>query len=595
MTALSANSPGVAAGARVPEGERRRGDPRFYKFVVALNCAVPGGVLIYDALMGQLGVNAVNFAIRTTGLLALIFLLLSLTVTPIIRVSGWTWIGGHRRWLGLFAFFYGAAHFGIFFFWDRSASVSSTIEELLARTYLIYGSVAMLLMAPLAATSFDAAVRVLGGKKWKLLHRLAYFAAISGALHYFLLVKADTRQPLVFAGILGLLLVARLVYHEIDLTRAARGMGRGGKGRAGGAAGSVARGAPALKKFWSGEMAVAATFDETPSVRTFRMTPAAGGELPFMYLPGQYLTIELNVEGKAVRRSYTIASTPTKRAYIEITVKREERGVSSGHLHRAVMAGHRVKISAPAGKFVFIGEGERGVVMVAGGVGITPLMSMVRALTDRSWGGEIFFVVVARNEAEIIFRDELAVLAKRFANLKVLVTLTQPTEAWSGARGRLTVEMLRGFVPGAALLPVYVCGPDAMMAAACAIARDLGVPDERVHVEAFVSNTSMVDEPAAGAARAGGGALAENATVTFARSGKTAELTPEVTVLEASEEAGVNLPYECRAGTCGTCKVRLRSGEVRMEVRDALTAKEEAGGFILACQAKAVSDLEIEG
>jgi sulfoxide reductase heme-binding subunit YedZ len=179
---------------------------RFVKFLVLLNGGVPAALLGFDAFRGQLGANPVNFAIRTTGLLSLIFLLLSLTTTPVGRITGWTWLTQVRRTLGLYAFFHALAHFAIFFVWDRALSVGSTLSEMLVRPYLTVGITGLLLMVPLAVTSTNRMIKRLGGARWKRLHRLAYVAAIAGALHYYMLVKADVRQPIAFAIVLTVLL-----------------------------------------------------------------------------------------------------------------------------------------------------------------------------------------------------------------------------------------------------------------------------------------------------------------------------------------------------------------------------------------------------
>lgn len=184
---------------------------RFAKLLVLVNAAVPATLLAWDAWHHKLGANPVNFAIRTTGMLALIFLLLTLLVTPLRKLSGWNWIIFSRRTLGLYAFFYALAHFLIFFGFDRAFSVSSTLAEMAKRNYLIVGSLGLFVMVPLAVTSTNAMIKRLGGKRWRALHRLAYVAAIAGVIHYYMQVKADVRQPLAFASVLAILLGWRLM------------------------------------------------------------------------------------------------------------------------------------------------------------------------------------------------------------------------------------------------------------------------------------------------------------------------------------------------------------------------------------------------
>ena len=188
---------------------------RFAKLLVIVNAAVPALLLGWDWLNHNknLGANPAHFLILTTGMLALIFLLLTLLVTPLRKISGWNWIIFSRRTLGLYAFFYASLHFLIFFSLDRGFSVSGTLSEMVKRKFLIVGSTALLVMVPLAVTSTNAMIKRFGGKRWRALHRLAYVAAIAGVVHYYMQVKADVRQPLAFAAVLAVLLGYRLVVY----------------------------------------------------------------------------------------------------------------------------------------------------------------------------------------------------------------------------------------------------------------------------------------------------------------------------------------------------------------------------------------------
>ena len=188
-------------------------DIRFAKLLVLVNCAVPATLLGWDAWHHKLGANPVNFAILTTGLMALIFLMLTLAVTPLRKITGLNWLISFRRMLGLYAFFYACAHFLIFFSLDRGFSVSSTLHEIIKRKYLWLGITGLLVMVPLAVTSTNAMIKRLGGKRWRTLHRLAYVAAVAGVIHYYMQVKADVRQPLVFAAVLAILLGYRLMVY----------------------------------------------------------------------------------------------------------------------------------------------------------------------------------------------------------------------------------------------------------------------------------------------------------------------------------------------------------------------------------------------
>ena len=191
----------------------KESDIRFAKLFILVNGLVPLALLVWDQGHKQLGANPQNFLILTTGMMTLIFLMLTMAVTPLRKITGWNWLIQFRRMLGLYAFFYGCLHFLCFFSLDRGFSVSSTLTEMLKRKYLIVGSTALIVMIPLAITSTNAMIKRMGGKRWRALHRLAYVAAIAGVIHYYMQVKADVRQPLAFAAVLAILLGYRLVVY----------------------------------------------------------------------------------------------------------------------------------------------------------------------------------------------------------------------------------------------------------------------------------------------------------------------------------------------------------------------------------------------
>lgn len=195
-------------------------DARFAKFVVFVNALVPLALLLWDTYWQQLGVNPDEFAIRTTGMLALIFLLLSLAVTPLRRITGQNFFSNFRRMLGLFAFFYGCLHLSIYFVFDRSMDFSSLANDVFQRPFIFLGMIALLAMLPLAITSTTKMIKRLGAVRWKRLHRLAYIAGIAAVVHYYMLVKADIRLPVSFAALLAFLLLFRVVYFASQSARA---------------------------------------------------------------------------------------------------------------------------------------------------------------------------------------------------------------------------------------------------------------------------------------------------------------------------------------------------------------------------------------
>ena len=186
-------------------------DTRFAKLVLLINGLVPLVLLLWDVWRRRAGANPTQFVTHTTGMLALVFLTTSLAVTPVRRVTGANWLVTLRRALGLFAFFYGALHLVTYVAFDRFLDLKSVPADVLKRPFIAVGMMALLLMIPLALTSTNLMVKRLGGKAWGRLHRIVYLAGVSGVVHYWMLVKADTRLPLTFAFVLAVLLGYRLL------------------------------------------------------------------------------------------------------------------------------------------------------------------------------------------------------------------------------------------------------------------------------------------------------------------------------------------------------------------------------------------------
>jgi len=346
---------------------------------------------------------------------------------------------------------------------------------------------------------------------------------------------------------------------------------------------------PATGKIrWLGKLALAEVEDVTHNVKTFRFRPPSGGTLPFDYLPGQFLTLHITPHGIPTNRSYTIASTPTWRDRIEITVKREPQGLVSRWLHDDLKVGDEVEIEAPNGTFVFTGQEAESVVLIGGGVGITPMMSVARYLTETGWSGKVSLILGFRTTADFIFREELPKLVARNPNLSVTVAMSNPDgEAWSGIRGHIDAGLIASTVQDITSRRAHICGPPAMMSAVKGALLGLGVHENLVKTEAFGTVTRNP-------ATKRGQSTEIVGKVVFQASETTAAVPLDATVLDVADEVGVSIDNACRSGTCASCRVRLVSGSVSMEVEDALTPQDKAEGYILACQAKVRGEVTVD-
>lgn len=186
-------------------------DTRFPKLLLFVNALVPLMLLLWDVYRDRVGANPLEFVTRTTGMLTLVFLTLTLAVSPVRQVFRWNSLVKFRRMLGLFALFYGVIHLVTYVAFDRYFNVRSVPPDILARPFIAVGMMAFFLMVPLAITSTNKMVKRLGGKRWRRLHRLVYLAGLAGVLHFWLLVKSDTRLPLTFGFVLLLLLAHRVL------------------------------------------------------------------------------------------------------------------------------------------------------------------------------------------------------------------------------------------------------------------------------------------------------------------------------------------------------------------------------------------------
>ena len=344
---------------------------------------------------------------------------------------------------------------------------------------------------------------------------------------------------------------------------------------------------------WRGQLRVGSIVTETPSVKTFRLVPSSGERLiPFTFVPGQFLNFSFWIGGARMNRSYSISSSPEQREHVDVTVRREPRGAVSRHIVDLLKMGDPIEAGGPVGRFTFTGAEADSIVLISGGVGITPMMSITRYLTERAWPGNIFFIHSCRAPADFIFANDVAAMERSNPKLHVAVTMERPEGTdWKGPHGRITRELLTQTVPDLASRRIHLCGPPLMMDAIKALLTELRVPADQVKTESFGPTRPT---PAAAGTTAKSTAPATGPLVTFSANNKSARIHVDQTVLELSEELSIGIQNSCRVGTCGVCKVKMTSGEVEMAVEDALESDDKANGIILACQAKPKNDIAVE-
>lgn len=186
-------------------------DIRFNKILILINALVPLSLLLFDSWRGSLGANPIEYFLRATGILTLVFLLLTLSITPLRRILRRNDLIKYRRMIGLIAFGYSFLHLTTYAVFDRSLDTSGIVSDVVQRPFIAVGMAAFLLMVPLALTSTDGMIKRLGGKNWTRLHKLAYVIAILGVIHFWMIVKSDVFYPAMFAASLLILFTARFL------------------------------------------------------------------------------------------------------------------------------------------------------------------------------------------------------------------------------------------------------------------------------------------------------------------------------------------------------------------------------------------------
>jgi ferredoxin-NADP reductase/anaerobic selenocysteine-containing dehydrogenase len=361
---------------------------------------------------------------------------------------------------------------------------------------------------------------------------------------------------------------------------------------------------------WQGQttpLYVTDIIQETPNVYTFRFQ---GQPLcRFAYWPGQYCSLVLNIDGKKVVRSYTISSPPSRPYILEITVKRVPGGLVSNWLPDHLQVGDKVEIAGPKGKFCLQpGKIPPKMLFIAGGSGVTPMMSMSRWLCDVSANVDIRFFYSVWTPEDIIFRRELELLTSRYKMFTPLVvTTTRGTgDGWMGLTGRVERRMLESLASDLHERHVYMCGPEGFMDAVKAILGELNFDMADLHIESFGGlRTSVADKSAPAMVLPGLAATVipptiepevptGTITVEFARSRKKTLTDGRMSLLDVAEHADVDLEYGCRMGSCGDCKVRLLAGNVVMETEEGLQPDDKAAGYVLTCVGRPVGSCTLE-
>ncbi len=334
---------------------------------------------------------------------------------------------------------------------------------------------------------------------------------------------------------------------------------------------------------WDGTRAftVKAIHPESEIIKSFYLAPTDGAPIPD-YKPGQFLGFEFDIPGAAspVVRTYTVSDSGPKDGCYRISVKREPEGTASKFLHDQIAVGSEINVRAPGGDF-YLTDGDAPLVLLAGGVGITPLLAMVNHLTEQNSDRPVYLFHAVLNGHVQAFASHLADLDRDFANVTLKVAMDAPAETDSpDITGRLSIDVLKKHMPAGTLdqAAVFMCGPVPFMKALYQGLRDAGLARDQINYE-FFGDGELFEAPSATEAPAVAG---DGPSVVFQSSGKTLVWDDRHDTLLALAEANdIMPPFSCRSGFCHTCKVSLLSGEI--EYTESGIIEPEADEVLLCC------------
>ena len=331
---------------------------------------------------------------------------------------------------------------------------------------------------------------------------------------------------------------------------------------------------------------------ETDDAVSIYLTEADGSALEFR--PGQFLSVDVTIDGKRLRRAYSLASACLPDVPVHVTVKRIEDGWVSNHLNDTIQAGDELAVLGPSGNFTVEPRhvNARHLVMIAGGSGITPIMSILETVLRLEGGSRVTLIYGNRGWDDVIFRDRLAALCDEFEDrLVVDHVLERPPESWSAGRGLLTRDVVEARLEALSiqddgLIRYFLCGPTPMMEAAHEALQQRGIDANRIAEERFTSPE----------ARSGDVGSDKTELVVISKAGhdQGIQVGPGQTILEAALAAGIDMPFSCAMGGCGACRVHRTEGEVQMEEPNCLSRAEREQGYVLACVGHPLTQSKIE-
>lgn len=320
----------------------------------------------------------------------------------------------------------------------------------------------------------------------------------------------------------------------------------------------------------------------------------------FAFEPGQFLTLRATIDGQDVRRNYSISSPRSRLAdngELEIGIRPVEGGLFSNWATRAIKAGDTLQVMPPDGRFVIKKKRAIHRVGFAAGSGITPILSIAASTLEEQPDAKFTLIYGNRRMSTVMFNEALQDLKDRYRDrLTMIHVLSRQAQEVDLLQGRIDGPKVRAIID--ALLPVgsmdevFICGPDEMITATETALVEAGVPADRIRTERFTANLPAGAHPVGVSSTAEAAAAAtKDITMVLVLDGKEHEIAigPDEHLLDAGLNAGLDLPFSCKAGVCCTCRCKVTEGEFVMDKNFTLEADEVAQGYVLSCQARATT------
>lgn len=335
------------------------------------------------------------------------------------------------------------------------------------------------------------------------------------------------------------------------------------------------------------ELRVSEKFAENADTTTLRLVSTNGYLPPFR--AGQYINLFVEIEGICTSRPYSISSSPAQIAYYDLTVRRVPNGFVSDYLLDKVKVGDVLTSTGPAGHFYYssIHLGN-DLVFIAGGSGITPLMSMIREVTDRNLDRNIHLIYGVRKPQEAIFHEELLIRSQRHSNFTYDLAVSEPETGYEGITGFIDADLIKKQIGDVTGKTFFVCGPREMYSFCIPELEKMGVPGRRIRREVFGTPAEVTKEPAWPQEVKADAEF----TVKLAR-GQVIKARAAEPLLIALERSGIVVDNCCRSGECSLCRVKLQAGKVFQPAAALVRKSDQEFGYVHSCAAYPLTDLEI--